>query len=318
MKTLNNITEIIANQLGGIARELLDDPNNSEFFGDYDVIVCSERIFVEDYLPREEEYLEKNSEMLALNCSDPNEQPYRNKIFVVINMGSGQRNYAVSNSDCTIDVLSEENDFVFARALLDEFVAKYNFKYESGIVQAYFNPNVNSSMEEVYTGFRALFSVHGFVRVPEQGFAFISEVSISFDDNGTERTISIPFTNLSYTWASQPDPQAFAGTGGQTKALNRQSTTVVSFSTYFNFDDSVENLLYSAFSNKIIYVMNGHQNEKFHIKLLTPYERGSGDNKERIAIVDKWFVLVNAGYNQELGDIDPWTISFSESKETEI
>lgn len=317
MKTLNDITQIIAKQLGDIATELLNDPENEEFFGDYDVVVCSERIFVDDYLPAEAEYIQKNSEMPQLNYPDPNEQPYRNKIFVVINAGSGQRNYAVSNSDCTIDVLSEENDFAFARALLDEFIAEYNFKYEQGMVQAYFNPNVNSSLEEVYTGFRALLSVRGFVRLPETGFAFISAISIGFEDvQGVFKEILIPFTNLGYNWASQPDPQAFAGTYGQTKALNRQSTTVVNFSTYLNFDTSPEYTSYADFSEKILSVMNGNQNEKFHIKLLMPTPTFE-DSEHTTAIIDKWFVLVNAGYNQELGDIDPWTFSFSEAKEIE-
>lgn len=317
MKTLNNITQIIAEQIGEIADELLNDQENEEFFGNYDVIVCSERIFVDDYLPAEAEYLERNSEMSQLNYPDPNEQPYRNKIFVVINMGNGQRNYAVSNSDCTIDVLSEENDFAFARALLDEFIAKYNFKYVSGMVQAYFNPNVNASMEEVYTGFRALLSVRGFVRVPDKGFAFVSAISVGFEDTlGEQREFLIPFTNLGYNWASQPDPQAFAGTFGQTKALNRQSTTVVNFATYLNFDESEENSDYAAFSYKILSVMNGHQNEKFRIKMISPLPTEQ-DTENTINLVDKWFVLVGGGYNQELGDIDPWTLSFSEAKEVE-
>lgn len=220
MKTLTEITNIIAKQIGEVAKTAATD---------YDIIVCPERIFMDDYLPEEEKYLQTIGEMPSLDIDSPQELPYKNTIFVVIKMGSGQANMGVANYSCTLQVLSEADDFVAARQLLDSFIAEYNFEYIDGIVQSYFTPDMGGSQESVYTGFRALMSCRGNIRVPEEGVAFITTVLASFDGY---TFFPLPFLNVMYNHACQPDPQAFAGTMGRTMALNRQSTQTMTFDMY--------------------------------------------------------------------------------------
>lgn len=220
MKTLTEITNIIAKQIGEVAKTAATD---------YDIIVCPERIFMDDYLPEEEKYLQTIGEMPSLDIGSPQELPYKNTIFVVIKMGSGQTNMGVANYSCTLQVLSEADDFVAARQLLDSFIAEYNFEYVDGIVQSYFTPDMGGSQESVYTGFRALMSCRGNIRVPEEGVAFVTDILASFDG---KVFFELPFLNVMYNHACQPDPQAFAGTMGRTMALNRQSTQTMTFDMY--------------------------------------------------------------------------------------
>lgn len=220
MKTLTEITNIIAKQIGEVAETAATD---------YDIVVCPERIFMDDYLPKEEQYLATLGELLSLDVDSPQDLPYQNTIFVVIKMGSGQANMGVSNYSCTLQVLSEANDFTAARQLLDSFIAKYNFEYIDGIVQSYFTPDMGGSQESVYTGFRALMSCRGNIRVPEEGVAFIATVLASFDGY---TFFPLPFLSVMYNHSCQPDPQAFAGTNGRTMALNRQSTQTMTFDMY--------------------------------------------------------------------------------------
>ena len=309
MKTLTEITNTIAQQIGAVANQMQDD-----FVRDYELIVCPERIFMDEYAPREELWCQQNDELPMNDYDKPTESPFRNTVFVVIKLGSGQRNYAVANSNVTIQVLSEENDFVFARQLLDNFLAEYNFQYQDGFVQAYFTPSMNASQDEVYTGFRALLSCTGFIRVPETGFAFANSISITYPTNDGEKTLAnIPFTNVSINYGAQPDPQVFAGTMGKTKALVRKSSTTVSFSTYLSLPTESQTFdsdtaYFEEFCASLIDTMNGHMNNKFRIAV----KSATG-----IVLTDSWFVLVNASYSQELGDIDPWNLSFTEAKRSE-
>lgn len=303
MKTLTQITNIIATQLGAIAREVSED---------YKIIVCPERIFVDDYqAQRDEAYENTNAdEIPSLNGEEPNFTYYSKTIFFVIKVGSGQRNMAVANSNVTIQALSEEDDFVVAREILDRFVATYNFKYIDGIAQAYFTPDMSSSQDSVYTGFRALLSCRGFVRVPEQGFMFINNIFVNFVQDGVAyENYRLPFLSCSYSYVAQPDPQAFAGYGGSTKALNRQSTETITLTTYlkYNSGDDLQEIE-NAFTKAILRAKE-NMNGKFHIVMKTT------DNE--ISITDDYFVLTSAAYGQELADLATWNLTFTAAKEEE-
>ena len=329
MKTLSEITNIIAKQIGDIAETL-------DISEDYKIIVCPERIFVDDYAPAEDEYIKHLDELGSLDYDNPNESPYAKTIFVVIKCGSGQRNMAVINTDATIRILSEENDFDVARTIMESFIATYNFKYlkEYGIVQAYFMPEMDASMEEVYTGFRCLLSSKGFIRVPEPGILFVQDVLVSLDG---EKYIRLPFTDFKYNHATQPDPQAFAGNKGNTMALNIQATQTVSFSTYLyvnsNYDELNDEELndkelndkeLTAFSKAVI-AAQSHINKKFNLVLRTNIEDDDdgvqyfgSDDQKLIPLVDAWFILTDVSYAQDLGDLSPFSLSFTRALKEEL
>lgn len=306
--TLTQITNAIAKQIQGVVEEHM-------LAEDYKVIVCPERIFVDDYLPLETQYITKLSELPEEQYDNPNEPPYKNTIFVVIKMGSGERNMAVANSTVTIQVLSEENDFLAAREIMDTFIGLYNFKYKDGFIQSYFQPEVLASQEQVYAGFRALMNSRGFIRVPEPGIMFVQDVVVMVGPN--EDWIQIPYVNMNYQFSAQPDPVAFSGQHGETASLNRQSTRMVSFETYLT--ENSGDYFMDKFSKDVIYAQ-WKMNRKFHIVVRTSAEDEMATEilgERRFAIVDEWFVLTGAIYNQELGGISTWGLTFSRALKEE-
>lgn len=319
MMTLMQINDAISKEIGEIV-ERLDLPE------DYTVVVCPERIFMDDYLPKENEYYLKRSEMPFDDYDSPNESPYRNHIFVVVKMGTGQRNEAVSESSVTLQVLSEQDDFLIARTILDQFIAEYNFKLTAdGFVQAYFNPEVIASQETVYTGFRALMTTRGFIRVPEPGVVFVTGVIISID--GGETYFRIPYMGLRYNHNAQPDPQAFAGTMGNTMTMNRQASQTISFDTYLT--QSSEKTPLDAFSSKV-FLADRHINAIFDIALVTnvdpedAYDEDSvmspivdGEDTDLVVIGKGQYRLVSASYSQDLGDMSTWSLTFSRATREE-
>lgn len=309
MKSLIEITNIIAKQIGKIAYGSPED-NMGAVAPDCKIIVCPERIFTEDYLEQRNNAINTNAdEVPSLNGEEPNFTYFSNTIFFVIKVGGGQRNMAVSNSEVNIQVLSEENDFVVARDILDAFVAKYNFKYSDGIAQSYFLPEFNATQESVYTGFRALLSVRGMVRIPESGFLFATDVVASFDYDGKDYEYHIPFLNYGYSFSSQTDPQAFAGFKGMTKALNRQGTETISMQTYLPYVEGEDDAM-NAFTMRIMRISE-NINAKFHLTV-----KFVGDGQE-FSFVDGFFVLAGSSYSQELADLAPWQLTFTSAKESE-
>ena len=298
--TYEQIYEVIAKQIKKIAEGVSED---------YSFVICPERIFVDDYVQQKAEAMESSDAILE---DEPNETMFGKTIFIVIKLGGGQRNMAISNNDITIQVLSEENDFEVARQILNEFVGQYNFQYKDGMAQAYFNPEMSTSMDAIYTGFRALLSIRGFIRIPQEGFIFVTKVEIGFeDDDGNEIEYEIPFINLHYNYSAQLDPQAFAGYSGKTMALARQSTQVVQFATYLIYKEGSEGLAdANAFSLAVMRAAN-HMNKKFRITMTT--QNGitiTGEN-------DNYFVLNSLDYAQELADMSTWNLSFAMAKSAE-
>lgn len=314
MKTTNQILTIIANQLAKIA---------SDGFDDYKVIVCSERIFIDDYKPADDEYQTNMNDQDKDFISEPIEMPYQKTLFFVIKLGAGDTNMAVTNSPVSIQCMSEENDFVVAQQILRDFVASVNFIYQDEVIQSYFTPEVVSSSQEVYTGFRALLNCRGFIRIPEKGVAFVTDICFK-DSSGN--WFKMPFINMNYGHHAQSDPMSFAGYNGATMALNRQSTQTFSISTYLWYFEDAEKGSQEAqlneFSTSILEAMND-MNKKFrimprtNIKPSTSVSEQEVDGEYRLPLIDAWFILADATYVQEWGNLSLWSFTFTRAKETE-
>ena len=326
MKTLTSITNTIAIQIGTIAKQI-DSA--------YKIIVCPERIFVNDYQPVEDAYIKKIHDT-ERNEETPEEAPYKRTIFFVIKIGQGEVNMAVSNSSIVIQCLSEENDFTVAREILDEFIKAYNFTYVDGMVQSYFMPEMSSSSEQMYAGFRALMSCRGTIRVPEDGVVFIQDICFKSDSGDMFR---FPFTQVSFRHSGDIDPQSFAGYNGATMSLNKQTTQTFSFNGYLwqidttgmSGDDLTLANCQNELSTHFIEAMN-KMNRKFYVVIRTNITIPSGitptgasaitplcdtSGKHYVPLFSGWFILQSSGATQELGDISPWSFTFARAKETE-
>lgn len=313
MMEYSKVITTISKQLGAIAKGITED---------YDIVICPERIFVDDYLPSIEQYYERNSELPSLDVETPEEIPYANTIFVVIKIGSGQRNMAVSETTVTLQVMTEENDFEVTKKILDMFLAEYNFEYRDGIIQSYFNPEMVSSTDSVYSGFRAMYNCRGTLRIPEDNLMFVQDIMVGIpDENGITEMHKIPFISQSYDNQASTDPQPLSGYNGVTLNLNRQTTQTVSLNTYlFYFSDvgsDKEKAWVNRFAESILRSQK-NMNRKFRIAIRTNI---NGDKAEdeggKVCLANDWFTLVGTTYNQDWGDISTWALTFSRSKERE-
>lgn len=294
----------IAIQIGNVAKEI-----NSDFT----VVVCSERIFVDEYSKKQEEYLRRGeSEPYG---GVPEEDPFNKHVFVVVKIGNGQRNFAIVNSSVTISVLSEANAFDFARKLMDNFVAQVNFEFRDGIVQTYFSPSVASSQEQMYAGFRSLLVTNGNIRIPEEGLCFVQDVLIDLGDG--KGFFKLPFIDIGNNYSAQVDPIAFSGFGGRTMNLNRQSTSAITISTYlWHYGDGSQ---IDEFSMAVLKAKT-NLNKKFRIVMRTNIEDDQAEEilgERRLVECDMWATLTGFFHRQSWGDITVYSLSFTEAKQEE-
>lgn len=294
MKTMTEITQIISDAIADAAKDVSTDivPD----IDDYNLVVCTERVFIDDYAKAKDENLirpnydnEDDNLEGPRETHDPLDVPYQHTIFVVLKMGQGQINKAVLNMPISIQCLSEQNDFEVAGAILREFCNKYNFEYTDGLVMSFYTPEMISAAEEVYDGFRALFASRGTVKVPDDGVVMTTEVWSYDDTEDNEGWFKLPFLTIQDSWTPQTDPQSFAGYHGRTMNENRQSTTTESVDGYlWNYTsamiekvgkDTEEGKMMrhlNYFTQKVLYAKN-HMNVRFRLYFKTNVEVISGD-----------------------------------------
>lgn len=336
MKGINDVMETIANQLVSVISGMTD-------YSDYNVKVCSERVFLDDYAPKVADYAVSLSIPQGYNEADPGnpyydmdaspegyespeQMPYPKTVFFVLKAEQGEINFAVWNCPITIQVVSEENSIDAARAMVMEFIHEYNFKYEDGMVQSYFTPAIGSNMEEMYTGFRNLMFVRGYIHVPEDGV--LSVVGFRFkvrDGAKSSGWFQYPFLNMSFRHSASPDTQPIPSHHGSTQTLNRFTTQTFSISTYLwhtgskILDDYFDSKLkeeeknQNLFTESVLHAFKS-MNRKFDVEILSNVENQDEDSG-RMVVLSGTFVLSDASYMQDFGDLSPWSISFSRSED---
>ena len=340
MKTINDIMDIVGDAISQSVQDLGD-------LGDYEVVVMPERIFNDDYRRADRsDLLRDNNQYGIPEYTEPVDVPGQKKIFIVVKFGQGQINKAVLTLPVSIQCLSEQDDYMAASRILRKFCNDFNFEYYEGIVMSFYTPEMISSAEEVYSGYRALMACKGSVKVPDDGLVFVTEVwSVATIDN-EDKWFKIPFINTMDNWNAQTDPQAFSGFQGRTMNMNRQGTETVSFSSYlWNYTndqvsaggDNAELMkCLNNFSRKVLSAPR-NINTRFRLYFKTNLTVSYGDDgwdsslwneiKNTPLAIDQdsrtysmpsyegYFTLVSRGYSQPWGDINAWSLTFAESRE---
>lgn len=320
MKTNREITEIIKKSILKAYDDFAADESNLVGDGNYDIMIGDQRIIESEIEAREQE--------------TPSDEKKSTRIYIVVKLGNGQYNFAVSNFTCEIQAISEDGSFDITQGLLRQFIENVNFEYADGIIQTFLNPEVVQENADVYTGVRAVLSCKGNIIVPESNpsVSFITNVELSWDSGNT--WAELPFINFTFGWQTTPDPQAFppktlnepinlaegiTDHGGWTSAINKQSTTTIGFTTYL-FDFSSSSVTgydttakadgykikgYKAISYQLFSVIAGNEiNKKFRIRLKSSI--GSGKY-----FLDAYFVMTGYSTNQAWGNTAPISLTFT-------
>lgn len=323
MKTNREITEIIKKSIFAAYKDFASNQANLIGEGDYDIKIGDQRI-----LESEKEADEQNT---------PQDEKKSNRIYVVVKLGNGQYNFAVSNFTCEIQVISEDGSFDIAQGLLRQFIENVNFEYVDGIIQTFLNPEIVQENADVYIGVRAILSCKGNIIVPESDpFAnLITNVEFSWDSGVT--WAELPFINVTFGWLTTPDPQAFppktlnapinlaegiTDHGGWTSSVNKQSTTTIGFTTYL-FDFNSKSVTgydttikatgykangYEAISYQLFSVVMGNEiNKQFRIRMKSSVGTGT------TYFLDDYFVLTGYNTNQAWGNTAPISLTFTKA-----
>lgn len=323
MKTNREIIKIIEKSILDSYKTFASDNSNLIGEGDYDIKIGDQRIIESDMEAREQE--------------TPQDEKKSTRIYIVVKLGNGQYNFAVSNFTCEIQAISEDGSFDIAQGILRQFVEDVNFEYNNGIIQTFLNPEVVQENADVYTGVRAILSCKGNVIVPEDSPSvhFVTNVEFSWDAGQT--WAQFPFINVTFDWKTTPDPQAFppktlgekinlaegiTDHGGWTSSVNKQSTTTIGFTTYlFNFNSSTitgydtskkesgwKSKGFQAISYQIFSVLFGNEiNKKFRIRMKSSV--GNGDTY----FSDSYYILTGYTTNQPWGNTAPIVLLFTKA-----
>ena len=221
-----------------------DDPNRPE------IVACTERMFYQD--PMTKHLIVRNDNQTI----DINDMKHRNTLFAVIMLSQGNHNFAVSQNQISIQILSEQGDFELAEGILRAHLNRVNYRSKTheldgknySLIETYNNPDVAEDQMVVFAGLRALVVMRGIILVQDESVGTVTITNIEFTLDG--ETYTLPFISGSITNSQSPDPQAFphgvyggdgSDMGGWTSTRNRQSTLAVGIQTYLSDWDLGEN-----------------------------------------------------------------------------
>ena len=87
----------------------------------------------------------------------------KNRIYIVVKFLAPSVDFNQTVFPIEIQAVSEENGLEMCQNLLYEFANRYNLKWDADkiVQQVYSGPNTVSTFNEVFEGFRALFSMSG-------------------------------------------------------------------------------------------------------------------------------------------------------------
>lgn len=250
----------------------------------------------------------------TLEEDSPRRLSDRSKLFFVVSVGKGQRNFAVEETPVTIQCLSMENTVASTYDILASYVSTWSFCEADGYIQVYFMPTVMSASAQVFTGFRALCEVTGTITTTDKTLLMFDQV-VFYDGASPLR---LPFVTIGYSYQASSDPRAFSqakNENGTSLALNSTNVKTLSLVTYmWNFTTDGESR--TKFSSMVMEAIRENQNKKFHIALhtnLTDDRRLSDENPW----IDDWYVLKSASTQQSYYDPSTWTLVFAKAREKE-
>lgn len=239
----------------------------------------------------------------------------RKKLFFVVSIGQGERNFAVEKTPVTIQCLSMDDTVVGAYDILASFVATWSFCSNDGFIQIYYMPTVSSPASQIFSGYRALCSVDGVARTVDSSVMIFDDIVV-YDG---ETPLRIPFVSIGYSYQASSDPRAFSepkGDNGTSESLNTTNVKSLSVVTYMWNAASGSAKSSMAFSSMVMEAMKKNQNKKFHIALhanLTDVSGGSGED----SWIDDWYVLKTATTQQGYFEPSTWTFVFAKAREKE-
>lgn len=248
----------------------------------------------------------------------------KNTIFCVIKMMKATLDFNQVIVPFTLTAISEHNNISVCQRLLLEYTQTYNLTDGTGETtdpttqttttfmykQTYDSPVVTSNFNEVYDGYRSVFTLTGNILI---NYSVYPIKKINYYHNATgfaqnELGVATEIKTLSNAFAfdNTLDSQAYSGKN-RTESISKFGTLTLSFTTYSETNDLIKTLIALSLqkSDREEQLEGAIPNDRcFYFGLVF---RGTSD-EERLVRVK----LNNFNYSQALGQFPTITMSFTE------
>ena len=242
-----------------------------------------------------------------------NEQQYvkrtaykENTIYINAKFSPASINFGQVSLPITLTAMSEHNNIEKCQRLLLDFSQYWNLKTlqvsDYSVFQIYSSPSVNSNFNEVYDGFRSVFSISGTFLISKNSNMC---TLYYYKDNNTKEEIDCISSQINFT--VQVDSQAYYNSDNFTESVSQIGTLAVGVSAYLvSSDDPInspnlfDKILYIICKNKAMVPDLINTTFYFDIK----YKNG-------VTLTKVPLKLVSFSQQQTIGEIPLATVSFT-------
>lgn len=153
---------------------------------------------------------------------------------IVARYGEATMNHGSALVPVTLSVMGEADGVKATQALLCEFASANNLKRIGDAQQFWHAPRVSSNFAQMGAGYRALFTVTGYISVAIQG-VWLEEMTYGGE--------SVPFIAVRDSTSQHLAPQNYSGSDGRTRSYAMSQTLAISVTMYLSDNALVRDLI---------------------------------------------------------------------------
>lgn len=232
-------------------------------------------------------------------------------LYIVVRFSPASINFGQATLPLEFVVAGVQNETRLTQAFLNAFVNAYNLKDENDVTQLYMTPRVSLNFNDVYNGFRSLFSVSGTWLI---GDNTIRLSDLMFYVNGGiegEEPEHIKVLTYNSTGEGSLNPQPYPDTKGRTKSYGSFETFAFSIVIY---PDGSKKFVQKLFQYQFDF-SKSHQNDDFAFRLKFNNMDLDFENPNEHTLRDitdlKNFKCKAIDYNFKIGDIPAINATFT-------
>lgn len=242
-----------------------------------------------------------------------NEQQYvkedkrqKNTLYIVVKFMPATINFGQVVLPITVTAVSEHNNIEKCQRLLLDFSQYWNLKTirisDYSVYQIFSSPSIISNFNEVYDGFRSVFSMSGTFLISRNS----NECSLYYYV-GDETTDEVECISSQINFSIQLDPQAYYNTQNRTESVAQIGSLAIGITAYLvSGDDPVNS---PNLFDKILYIISKDLinapdgiNTTFYFDV--KYKNG-------VTLTKIPFKLSSFSQQQTIGEIPLATVSFT-------
>jgi hypothetical protein len=232
-------------------------------------------------------------------------------IYIVVRFSPAAINFGQATLPLELAVIGVENEIRNTQNFLNEFVSTFNLNSDNNITQLYMTPRASLNFNEVYSGFRTLFSVTGTWIIGDNTIRMSSLLFYPLGGIDGEVPEVIPVIAYNDTTENSLNPQPYPNTHGRTKSYGSFQTFAFSIVLY---PDGGKKMIQKLFKLKFD-VTSSHQNDSFVFQLRfdnmdLDYENTNPHTPKDVTEI--WtYKCKNVDFEQKIGEIPALAVTFT-------